>query len=230
MKKAVILVSGGLDSTTVLAMAKEQGYELYALSFDYGQRHAVELECVRKVISCYPVVHHKIIRIDLRAFGGSALTSDVEVPKSDVYNSGSEAIPVTYVPARNTIFLSFALGFAETIGARDIFIGVHSLDYSNYPDCRPEYLAAFEIMANLATAVGINEGGIKIQAPLILMTKSQIIKEGTRLGVDYSMTNSCYDPADSGESCGKCDACHIRISGFKELGLVDPVPYQNKNE
>ncbi len=226
MKKAVILISGGLDSTTVLEIAREQGYTLYALSFNYGQRHAVELDCVKKILSKHPVQDHKTVHIDLRGFGGSALTADIEVPKSTVYNSKSSKIPVTYVPARNTIFLSFALGYAETIEAKNIFLGIHSLDYSNYPDCRPEYLNAFEKLANLATALGVNEGGIKIHAPLLYMTKSEIIREGLRLGIDYSITNSCYDPSMDGKACGKCDACHLRMNGFKELHLNDPSPYQ----
>jgi 7-cyano-7-deazaguanine synthase len=225
MKKAVILMSGGLDSTTVLALAKEQGFSLNALSFNYGQRHSVELKCVRKILLKQPVDDHKIVNIDLRVFGGSALTADIDVPKSEVY-SESEKIPITYVPARNTIFLSFALGYAETIGVKDIFLGINALDYSNYPDCRPEYLKAFEQLANLATAMGVNEGGIKIHAPLLYMTKSQIIAEGLRLDVDYSITNSCYDPSSDGKACGKCDACHLRINGFKALGLADPAAYQ----
>jgi 7-cyano-7-deazaguanine synthase len=225
VKKAVILFSGGLDSTTVLEMVRAQGFELYALSFNYGQRHVVELECVRKVLKKYPVKDHKTVNIDLRLFGGSALTDEIDVPKSDSFDSSSSEIPVTYVPARNTIFLSFALGYAETIGAKDIFLGIHSLDYSNYPDCRPEYLAAYEKMANLATAVGVQEGGIKIHAPLLLMTKAQIIQEGLKLGVDYSITNSCYDPTTDGKACGRCDACHLRINGFRENGMKDPAQY-----
>lgn len=224
-KKAVILMSGGLDSTTVLEIAREQGFELYGLSFDYGQRHKVELACVEKIVKKHQLKEHKVVTIDLRTFGGSALTSDRDVPKSDHYDSNSSRIPVTYVPARNTIFLSFALGYAETIGSKDIFLGVHALDYSNYPDCRPEYLEAFQRLANLATAVGIHEGGIQIHAPLLYMNKAEIIKTGLRLGIDYSITNSCYDPSADGKACGRCDACHLRLKGFMENGIQDPAPY-----
>jgi len=225
-KKAVLLMSGGLDSTTVLAIAKAQGYEVYALSFDYGQRHSVELDCVKKIIAKSTVKEHKIVKIDLRAFGGSALTADIDVPKNDQLDEGSTQIPVTYVPARNTIFLSFALGYAEVVGAYDIFLGVNAIDYSNYPDCRPEFIEQFEKLANLATAVGVQgKGMIKIHAPLIQMSKADIIKTGLELGVDYSLTNSCYDPSPKGESCGRCDACHLRLAGFQQNGIKDPVPY-----
>jgi 7-cyano-7-deazaguanine synthase len=223
-KKAVLLLSGGLDSTTVLEIAKADGFDMYALSFSYGQRHKIELEAVANIIKRSPVIEHKIIQLDLRAFGGSALTADIEVPKHDEYTPSNE-IPVTYVPARNTIFLSFALGYAEVIGANDIFLGVNAIDYSNYPDCRPEFLEAFGKLANLATASGVKGNDIMIHAPLIKMTKAQIIQTGLRLGVDYSITNSCYDPTDKGESCGKCDACHLRLNGFKEAGVKDPTPY-----
>lgn len=225
--KAVLLLSGGLDSTTVLEIAKAQGFEVYALSFDYGQRHSVELEAVQKILAKSPVQAHKIVKIDLRAFGGSALTADIQVPKNDQFPEESAKIPVTYVPARNTIFLSFALGFAETLGAYDIFLGVNAIDYSNYPDCRPEFIECFEKLANLATAAGVqDQGKFKIHAPLLKMTKAEIIKTGLALGVDYSVTNSCYDPSSSGEACGKCDACHLRIRGFEENGLIDPAPYR----
>ncbi|MFZ9595832.1 MAG: 7-cyano-7-deazaguanine synthase QueC [Bdellovibrionia bacterium] len=227
MKKAVILFSGGLDSTTVLAMAHAQEFELYALSFDYGQRHSVELNCVQKILKKYPIQDHQLVRIDLRQFGGSALTDEIQVPKSKAFDAESKKIPITYVPARNTIFLSFALAYAETLGAKSIFLGINSLDYSNYPDCRPEYLSAFERMANLATALGVEEGGIQFHAPLLRLTKAEIIREGLKLGVDYSMTNSCYDPSEEGKACGACDACHLRLAGFQQNGLVDPIQYQS---
>lgn len=225
-KKAVLLLSGGLDSTTVLEIAKSQGFEVYALSFRYGQRHSIELNAVAQILKRSPVKAHQIIDMDLRAFGGSALTDHIDVPKSPEFKHSTE-IPVTYVPARNTIFLSFALGYAETIGAQDIFLGVNAVDYSNYPDCRPEFINAFERLANLATAAGVTGKEIKIQAPLLKMNKAQIIQTGLALGVDYSITNSCYDPSPQGESCGQCDACHLRLIGFKENGLIDPAPYQD---
>ncbi|MEO5971577.1 MAG: 7-cyano-7-deazaguanine synthase QueC [Bdellovibrionia bacterium] len=225
-KKAVLLLSGGLDSTTVLEIAKSEGFDVYALSFSYGQRHSIELEAVQRIIEKSPVKAHQVVKIDLRAFGGSALTADIDVPKNEAFPEDSAEIPVTYVPARNTIFLSFALGFAETIGAYDIFLGVNAIDYSNYPDCRPEFIECFERLANLATAAGVQDKGrFKIHAPLIKLTKAEIIKTGLALGVDYSVTNSCYDPSLKGEACGKCDACHLRIRGFEENGLKDPAPY-----
>ena len=223
-KKAVLLMSGGLDSTTVLEIVKSQGYEVYALSFRYGQRHSVELDAVAKILKRSPVKEHKLVDIDLRAFGGSALTADIEVPKQ-INFSPSEEIPITYVPARNTIFLSFALGYAEVVGAFDIFLGVNAVDYSNYPDCRPEFIEAFEKLANLATAAGVRGQKVAIHTPLIKMTKAEIIKTGLGLGVDYSLTNSCYDPSPIGEACGKCDACHLRLNGFKQNGIRDPAPY-----
>ena len=226
-KKAVLLISGGLDSATVLEIVKSEGYEVHALSFSYGQRHSVELESVQKVLQRSPVKSHQIVQLDLRAFGGSALTADIDVPKKDEFEGLSEDIPVTYVPARNTVFLSFALSCAETIGAFDIFIGANAIDYSNYPDCRPEYLSAFEKMANLATAVATEGKGVfRIHAPLMYMTKADIIKKGLALGVDYSVTNSCYDPSPQGYACGKCDACHLRLKGFQENQIKDPAPYQ----
>jgi 7-cyano-7-deazaguanine synthase len=225
-KKAVLLLSGGLDSTTVLEIAKSQGYEIYALSFAYGQRHIVELEAVKKVIARSPVKMHKIIHIDLRAFGGSALTDSIDVPKNGKDWEQGTDIPVTYVPARNTIFLSYALGVAEVVGAFDIFIGANAVDYSNYPDCRPEYLAAFETLANLATAAGVQgKGKFKVHTPLLHLSKSEIIKTGLSLGVDYSITNSCYDPNPEGFACGQCDACHLRMRGFEQNQMKDPVPY-----
>ena len=221
-KKAVILYSGGLDSTTCLAIAKAEGYEPYALSFSYGQRHQQELEVAKKNARPMGALEHLVVDFDLRKMGGSALTSDIAVPKDGV----GDEIPVTYVPARNTIFLSFALGWAETLGASDIFIGVNALDYSGYPDCRPEFIAAFETMANLATKAGV-EGAerVKIHTPLISLTKAQIIEKGLSLGVDYGRTHSCYDPAEDGAACGLCDSCRLRLKGFAEAGAVDPVKY-----
>jgi 7-cyano-7-deazaguanine synthase len=223
---AVVLLSGGLDSTTVLAVARSQGFECSALSFDYGQRHAVELQAARRVAAAMGVARHVVTTIDLRAFGGSALTSDMAVPKGRSVSEMGGPIPITYVPARNTIFLSFALAFAETLGASDIFLGVNALDYSGYPDCRPEYIAAYERMANLATKAGV-EGRqrLTIHTPLIALTKAQIIQRGLALGVDYGLTTTCYDPAPSGAACGHCDACLLRLRGFTEAGAHDPVPY-----
>ena len=224
-KKAVLLLSGGLDSTTVLEIMKSQGFEVYALSFSYGQRHVIELEAVAKIIQRSPVRQHKVVKLDLRAFGGSALTDNIDIPKHPEFTP-SEEIPVTYVPARNILFLSFALGYAEVIGAYDLFIGANAVDYSNYPDCRPEFIEAFENLANLATAAGVKGKQFKIHAPLMKMSKADIIKTGLSLGVDYSITNSCYDPSPRGKSCGQCDACHLRLIGFKENGMKDPAPYE----
>ena len=223
-KNAVVLLSGGVDSTTALAIAIHEGFVPYALSFRYGQRHVVELERAKQVAAAHGVKRHMITDIDLRTFGGSALTSDIEVPKDRSTADMGHGIPVTYVPARNTIFLSFALAYAEVIGAADIFIGVNALDYSGYPDCRPEYIEAYERMANLATKAGV-EGAtrLKIHTPLIELTKAQIIERGLALGVDYGMTSSCYDPGPKGEPCGKCDSCQLRAKGFAEAGAVDPV-------
>ncbi|MBW3668534.1 MAG: 7-cyano-7-deazaguanine synthase QueC [Actinobacteria bacterium] len=219
----VVLLSGGLDSTTVLAIATAEGRRCYALSFDYGQRHAVELKAARGVAQHFGVADHVIVTTDLRVFGGSALTADVDVPKADSAEELGDGIPITYVPARNTVFLSFALAWAETLGAADIFIGVNALDYSGYPDCRPEYIAAFETMANLATREGV-EGGIRtrIHAPLMAMTKGDIVRRGMELGVDYALTHSCYDPGPEGHPCGRCDSCLLRAKGFAEAGLTDP--------
>lgn len=217
-------MSGGLDSATVLAIMKSQGYSVHALSFRYGQRHSIELEAVQKILKNCPVTEHKTVNLDLRTFGGSALTSDIEVPKSENFEP-TVGIPVTYVPARNTIFLSYALGYGEVIGATDIFLGVNAVDFSNYPDCRPEFIEAFEKLANVATASGSQGNSFKIHAPLIHMSKAQIIKTGLSLGVDYSITNSCYDPSTEGKACGQCDACHLRQNGFAENGLKDPAPY-----
>jgi 7-cyano-7-deazaguanine synthase len=218
------LLSGGLDSTTVLAIAKEQGFEPYALSFHYGQRHVQELLAAESVARSQGVVKHVVAQIDLREFGGSALTADIAVPKGRTAVDMSDGIPITYVPARNTVFFSFALAWAETLGASDIFIGVNALDYSGYPDCRPEYIAAYETMANLATKAGV-EGlqKLKIHTPLISLTKAQIVQEGMRLGVDYAETSSCYDPGEDGKPCGACDSCVLRAKGFAEAGLKDPL-------
>lgn len=223
-KKAVLLLSGGLDSTTLLALATRQGYAIHALSFQYGQRHQAEVAAARKIASEYRVVQHVVTDIDLRVFGGSALTSDIDVPKNRVVD---EEIPVTYVPARNTIFLSFALAWAEVLGASEIFIGVNALDYSGYPDCRPEFIAAFQEMARLATRAGVEDSKtyIRIQTPLIEMSKKEIIQLGLSLGVDYSMTTSCYDPSASGDACGECDACQLRLKGFADAGSSDPGRY-----
>ncbi|HSB08328.1 MAG TPA: 7-cyano-7-deazaguanine synthase QueC [Blastocatellia bacterium] len=225
-RKAVVLLSGGLDSATALAVASSEGYATYAISFRYGQRHSLELESARRVAAAAGAERHLVVDFDLRAIGGSALTDLIDVPKSRDKDEIATGIPVTYVPARNTIFLSFALAWAETLGAEDIFIGVNALDYSGYPDCRPEYIEAFERMANLATKAGV-EGRlrVKIHTPLIAMTKAQIIKTGLELGVDYSLTHSCYDPTPEHLACGGCDSCLLRLRGFAEAGMPDPVPY-----
>ncbi len=227
IQKAVILYSGGLDSTTCLAMAKAQGFAPYAISFAYGQRHSVELELARRHARNAGALEHLIVEFDYRKVGGSALTSDIAVPKEGV---GTD-IPVTYVPARNTIFLSFALGWAESLGAFDIFIGVNALDYSGYPDCRPEYITAFESMANLATKASIEgKGRVTIHTPLIHLTKAEIIRQGLALGIDYGATHSCYDPTPEGLSCGLCDSCRLRLKGFAEAGIKDPVRYLVRSE
>lgn len=223
-KKAVVLLSGGLDSTTTLAIAKAEGFDCYALSFRYGQRHAFELEAAKRVAEALGAAQHVVATIDLRLFGGSALTSDIQVPKDRSVAEMAGDIPVTYVPARNTVFMSFALAWSEVLGSSDIFIGVNALDYSGYPDCRPEYIEAFARMANLATKAGV-EGRqhLTIHAPLIKLTKAQIIQRGLGLGVDYGLTSSCYDPSPAGAPCGRCDSCQLRLKGFSELGLADPV-------
>jgi len=225
-RKAVVLLSGGLDSATMLAIASSEGYAIYAMSFRYGQRHSIELESASRVAASLGVEKHLIVDIDLRAIGGSALTDEIDVPKARSADEMSSGIPVTYVPARNTIFLSFALAWAETLLSSDIFIGVNALDYSGYPDCRPEYIEAFERMANLATKAGV-EGRtrLRIHAPLIEMTKAEIIKKGLELGVDYSLTHSCYDPTPDGSACGKCDSCLLRLKGFAEARASDPLDY-----
>ncbi|MDP9259687.1 MAG: 7-cyano-7-deazaguanine synthase QueC [Actinomycetota bacterium] len=226
-KNAVVLLSGGLDSTTVLAIAKSEGYVPYALSFQYGQRHVAELDAARRIAGAAGVAGHVVAEIDLRVFGGSALTADIDVPKGRSDEDMGAGIPITYVPARNTIFLSFALAWAETLGASDIFVGVNALDYSGYPDCRPEYIEAFERMANLATKTGV-EGTqrLQIHAPLMQLTKEGIIRRGLELGVDYSATQSCYDPDADGRACGACDACRLRLRGFAAVGVPDPAAYQ----
>ena len=226
-KKAVILLSGGLDSTTCLALAKDQGFELFALTVNYGQRHDFELQSAKKTAQVFGVQKHSIIHIDLAQFGGSALTDQIEVPK-DRYEYNMTEIPITYVPARNTVFLSLALAWAETLEAFNIFIGVNALDYSGYPDCRPEYISSFEKTANLATKAGVSGKAFQIHTPLINMTKAEIIRAGTKLGVDYGLTSSCYDPKDSGDPCGHCDACILRIKGFREVSIPDPLNYSNE--
>src|SRR5579859_4168695 len=228
MKNAIVLVSGGLDSTTVAAIAQAEGYEVHALSFDYGQRHRIELDAARRVVATLGINHHAVTAIDLRQFGGSALTSDIAVPKERDLSQPDSEIPVTYVPARNTIFLSFALAYAEVVGAEDIFIGVNALDYSGYPDCRPEYIRAFEALGNLATKAGV-EGRqhLKIHAPLMELTKAGIIRRGTALGLDYAITVSCYDPQPPNLACGSCDSCLLRRKGFDEAGVPDPTLYRS---
>ena len=226
MSKAIVLLSGGLDSTTVLAITLDQGYEVSALSFKYGQRHDYEIDCAKELVAHFNINNHYIMNIDLGSIGGSALTDDLDVPKDrDLYEMNSD-IPITYVPARNTIFLSYALALAEVEGAFNIFIGVNALDYSGYPDCRPKYIEAFQKMGRLATKSGLEEEQkLQIHTPLIEMTKSEIIKAGTALGVDYSITHSCYDPISKGNPCGRCDACQLRLKGFMEAGTVDPLNY-----
>jgi 7-cyano-7-deazaguanine synthase len=228
-RKAVVLLSGGLDSTTVVRIAQDRGYRVFALSFDYGQNHKLELEAAARVAASFAVERHVVARVDLRSFGGSALTTDEAVPRHRSAEEMGTGVPVTYVPARNTVFLSLALAWAETLEATDIFIGVNALDYSGYPDCRPEFIAAFEAMANLGTKIG-TEGGRKIgiHTPLIAMTKKEIIQTGIQLGVDYGMTVTCYDPAADAKACGACDACLLRLKGFAEAGCADPVSYRSE--
>ena len=227
-KKAVVLLSGGLDSTTTLAIAKKEGFEIYALSFDYGQRHRIELEQAQKIAKKFGVIDHQIITINLRQFGGSALTDSIEVPIHREEKIMREEIPVTYVPARNTIFLSFCLAYAEVNKAPHIFLGINAVDYSGYPDCRPEFIAAFEKLANLATKASVEgKEKLKIHTPLIQLTKAEIILKGIKLDIDYSLTHSCYNPERDGKACGICDSCHLRLRGFKEAGLEDPLNYNN---
>jgi 7-cyano-7-deazaguanine synthase len=226
-KPAVVLLSGGLDSATTAATARSEGFDLFALSVDYGQRHRLELDAARRIAQSLGTKRHEMMAVDLRRLGGSALTASIDVPKNRSVAGMQAEIPVTYVPARNTVLLALALGYAEVIGAADIFIGVNAVDYSGYPDCRPEYIAAFERLADLATKAGV-EGRLKfkIHTPLVHLTKAEIIRRGTALGVDYSLTHSCYDPDPIGRSCGRCDACLLRLKGFAEAGLVDPIEYQ----
>jgi 7-cyano-7-deazaguanine synthase len=225
MKRAVVLVSGGIDSATTLAMAGKNGFETYALSFDYGQRHRREVVAAEKIAAAFGARRHRVAKIDLRVFGGSALTDEIAVPKARTEEELARGIPLTYVPARNTIFLSYALAWAEVLDMRDIFIGVNAIDYSGYPDCRPEFIAAFENLATLATKAGTEGAKFHIHAPLIAMTKADIIRKAHDLGVDFSVTHSCYDPTPEGLACGLCDSCRLRLQGFREAGMTDPVPY-----
>jgi len=228
MKRAVVLLSGGIDSTTTLAIAIVQGYEVYALSFDYGQRHQIETKAAQRVANSLGVKEHRIAKIDLRVFGGSALTDDVAVPKQRSETEIAHKIPVTYVPARNTIFLAYALAWAEIIPASDIFIGVNAIDYSGYPDCRPEFIGAFENLANVGTKAGVEGRRIQIHTPLIKLSKADIIRKAVELGVDLSLTHSCYDPTPEGLACSECDSCLLRLKGFREAGIGDPIPYAKK--
>jgi len=232
-RRAVVLLSGGLDSATALAIAQSRGFEAYAITFAYGQRHAIEIEAARKVAAAAKVLRHIVLPIDLRVFGGSALTDDIAVPKGRDEAEMASAIPVTYVPARNTIFLSFALAWAEVLGSHDIFIGVNALDYSGYPDCRPEFVAAFQHMANLATKAAVEDGAagvgaphLTIHAPLMDFSKADIVAKGLALGVDFALTRSCYDPTPDGFACGECDSCRLRLKGFAAAGTIDPAPYR----
>jgi 7-cyano-7-deazaguanine synthase len=228
-RSAVVLLSGGLDSATTAAIARAEGYRLFALSVDYGQRHRFELEAAARVAKSLGVERHVVASVGLDRFGGSALTDDISVPMDRDENEISHGIPVTYVPARNTVFLSLALGYAEVAGAADLFIGVNAIDYSGYPDCRPEFIAAFEKLANLATKAGVEKSmSFRIHTPLIELTKAEIIRRGTELGVDYGLTHSCYAPSEMGVSCGRCDACQLRLKGFVEAGVKDPIEYQTK--
>jgi 7-cyano-7-deazaguanine synthase len=227
MRPAVVLLSGGIDSTTTLAIAIADGYETYALSFDYGQRHQIETEAARRVTNSLGAKEHRIAKIDLRVFGGSALTDDVDVPKQRAEKEIASGIPVTYVPARNTIFLAYALAWAEVIPANDIFIGVNAIDYSGYPDCRPEFIEAFENLANLATKAGVEGRRFQIHTPLIKFSKAEIIRKAVELGVDLSLTHSCYDPTPEGLACCECDSCLLRLKGFREAGIKDPIRYLN---
>ncbi len=227
MKGAVVLLSGGLDSTTTLAIAIAQSYEAYALSFDYGQRHQIEIDAARRIAGSLGAKEHRIAKIDMRVFGGSALTDDRDVPKKRSETEIAHGIPVTYVPARNTVFLAYALAWAEMIPAADIFIGVNAIDYSGYPDCRPQFIEAFEALANLGTKTGVEGTRFRIHAPLIRFSKSEIIRKAVELNVDLSLTHSCYDPSPEGLACGECDSCLLRLKGFSEAGVEDPVRYAN---
>ncbi len=226
MNRAVVLVSGGLDSATTLAIARAESFEAYALSVDYGQRHRLELERASKIAKALGAFRHSVVAVDLRAVGGSALTDNLELPRDRTPDEIGQGIPVTYVPARNTVFLALALGYAEIVGAFDLFIGANAIDYSGYPDCRPEFLAQFERLANLATKAGVEGGTFRVHAPLLHKTKAEIIREGVRLGVDFSLTLSCYDPDAQGRACGRCDSCQLRLKGFQETGIRDPAVYR----
>src|SRR5436309_1372331 len=228
MKRAVVLLSGGLDSTTTLAIAIAEGYEAYALSFDYGQRHQIETQAARRVAKSLGAREHRVAKIDLRVFGGSALTDDVAVPKQRSETEIAQGIPVTYVPARNTIFLAYALAWAELVPANDIFIGINEIDYSGYPDCRPEFIEAFETLASLGTKAGVEGRWFEIHTPLIKFSKAEIIRKAVELGVDLSLTHSCYDPSLEGLACGECDSCLLRLKGFREAGIEDPIRYAKK--
>ena len=225
MKSAVVLLSGGIDSTTTLAIAITEGYEAYALSFDYGQRHQIETQAARRAADSFGVRKHRIAKIDLRVFGGSALTGDIDMPKQRSETEIADGIPVTYVPARNTIFLAYALGWAEVIQAADIFLGVNAIDYSGYPDCRPEFIEAFQTVANVGTKAGVEGRRFQIHTPLIKFSKAEIIRKAVELGVDLSLTHSCYDPSPDGFACGECDSCLLRLKGFREAGMKDPIRY-----
>jgi 7-cyano-7-deazaguanine synthase len=228
MKRAVVLLSGGLDSATTLAIAIAQGYEVYALSFDYGQRHKIEIDAARRIAKALGAKEHRVAKIDMWIFGGSALTDDVDVPKKRSQTEIGRGIPVTYVPARNTIFLSYSLALAEILGARDIFIGANAIDYSGYPDCRPEFIKAFETLANLGTKAGVQGAHFRIHAPLIKFSKAEIIRKALELDVDLALTHSCYDPSPEGVACGECDSCLLRLKGFREAGVEDPIRYASK--
>ena len=228
MKRAVVLLSGGLDSTTTLATAIAEGYETYALSFEYGQRHKIEIDAARRIARALDAKEHRVATMNMRIFGGSALTDDVDVPKKRSAAEIGQGIPITYIPARNTIFLSYALALAETVGARDIFIGANAIDYSGYPDCRPEFIAAFETLANLGTKAGVQGAHFRIHAPLIKFSKAEIIRKAIELDVDLALTRSCYDPSPDGVACGECDSCLLRLKGFREAGVEDPIDYANK--
>ena len=228
MKRAIILLSGGLDSTTTLATAIAEGYEMYTLSFEYGQRHKIEIDAARRIARALGAKEHRVAKIDMRIFGGSALTDGIDVPKKRSATEIAQGIPVTYVPARNTIFLSYALALAETVGARDIFIGANAIDYSGYPDCRPAFIAAFETLANLATKAGVEGAHFRIHAPLIKFSKAEIIRKALELDVDLALTHSCYDPSSNGVACGECDSCLLRFKGFREAEVEDPIRYASK--
>ena len=228
MKRAVVLLSGGIDSTTTLAITIAEDYEAYALSFDYGQRHQIEIEAARRVAKSFGAKEHRVAKIDLRIFGGSALTDDLAVPKQRSETEVAHGIPITYVPARNTIFLAYALAWAEVISASDIFLGVNALDYSGYPDCRPEFIEAFENLANVGTKAGVEGRRFKVHTPLIKLSKAEIIRNAVKLGVDLSFTHSCYDPSPEGLACGECDSCLLRLKGFREAGMKDPIRYMEK--